>query len=475
MDNYKVIQYINKGSFGKIYSVERNDKEKYAMKTIKIFGIDRYQRISILTELKILLTNNSNYLLKCHDVFTSKNRLCIITEYVDGGDLDQYIKKRKVLGLDEITKIFLKICVGINVLHTNQIVHRDIKPANILMTKTGDVKICDFGICKFLDYNKVTNTMVGTPYFMSPEQMYERHYDYKCDVWGIGCVLFVMLYGKPPFNARNMHELKRNIQTKDPLIGVVPRQAALHGIVKEMLDKSKNRRPDLQTFLKHDSNAKLLQYYSISNDTKTFRKYSINSIPSTDSQWNSILKKARADFKLPYDLYNRTVEILNSPPPKSTIKPTQDAPALVPFSAIKKGMVKPPEILPRNKIAKINPDYRRDIIARASFAKRSPPIHVQYPRPQVSRTPQPDKCIPIAPPRRNPYSVAEIRRSSPAPDYPAAKYPQIKKPNTPYRPLPTKPCIQALPLPSIKNRYRNVQSKVKQRWFPNVHNKYLKK
>ena len=283
MDKYKVIKFLNQGSFGKIYLVERRDEQQqFAMKTIKLAGINRYQRSSILTEVKILLTNTSEYLLKCYDLFIHRQRLCIVTEYVDGGDLDQYIKKNKAISHNTIMQVFLKICVGINAMHSNHIMQRDIKPANVLITKTGNIKICDFGISKMLEYTKVASTMVGTPYFMSPEQMNKRHYDYKSDVWGVGCVLYTLLYNKYPFHGSSLHELERNIRIKNPFIGIKSRHDALTKIVKEMLDKNKSKRPNLSTFLSDASNKQLLAHYDIRYQADTFRNYTINTIPSNE-------------------------------------------------------------------------------------------------------------------------------------------------------------------------------------------------
>ena len=127
MDKYTKIRFINKGSYGKIYLVEKkSSKRKYALKAIKLLGIDRYNKISILNEIKILLTNNNDFLLKCYDLFLHDNNLCIITDFIDNGDLDSYIKNNKSISEEEIYKIFLKICVGINSLHYNDIVHRDL-------------------------------------------------------------------------------------------------------------------------------------------------------------------------------------------------------------------------------------------------------------------------------------------------------------------------------------------------------------
>ena len=98
MENYNIVKFLNKGSFGKIYLVEKiNTKTKYALKSIKLIGINRYNKVCILNEIKILLINNNEYLLKCYDIFIHNNKLCLITEYIDGGDLDNYIKSNKNL------------------------------------------------------------------------------------------------------------------------------------------------------------------------------------------------------------------------------------------------------------------------------------------------------------------------------------------------------------------------------------------
>ena len=133
MENYKIIKFLNKGSYGKVYLVEKLSCEsKFALKCIDILNIDRYTSLSILNEIKILLTNDNEYLLKCYDIFlNNKNELCLITEYMDDGDLENYIKNTNTLSQEEIIPIFLKICVGLNSLHSNFIVHRDVKPANI--------------------------------------------------------------------------------------------------------------------------------------------------------------------------------------------------------------------------------------------------------------------------------------------------------------------------------------------------------
>lgn len=328
MEGYKVIKYINEGSFGKIYLVERlADERLFALKSIQLTGISRYQRVGILTEVKILLTNNSEFLLKCHDLFVHRRRLCIVTEYVDGGDLDAYVRRHDCIDADTVTQIFLKVCAGIHAMHSSHIIHRDIKPANVLVTSGGDVKICDFGICKHLGYAKVTNTMVGTPLFMSPEQMSNRHYDYKCDVWGIGCVLYTLLHRRYPFVGKSMHELRQNILTRDPFVGTKRRHSALNDVLRGMLNKNKTKRPSLEALL---TAAAANPEMVASVDTRvchraatSFRSYALPGlVPASDRDWRRVVDQIRKDFRLPAinrsksaTPRDRTATVDREPPP----------------------------------------------------------------------------------------------------------------------------------------------------------------
>lgn len=483
MDKYKVIKFLNQGSFGKIYLVERHDcQQQFAMKTIKLAGIDRYQRSSILTEVKILLTNSSEFLLRCYDLFVHRQRLCIITEYIDGGDLDQYIKDNKAIDPETITRVFLKVCVGINAMHANSIMHRDIKPANILITKTGDIKICDFGICKMLEYTKVATTMVGTPYFMSPEQMNHRHYDCKSDIWGIGCVLYSLLYNRYPFSGRTLHDLKKNVRTKDPFVGINPRHNALHNIVKEMLDKNKGKRPDLATFLGDASNRKLMAHHGIRYQASPFRKYTLQSIPSNEREWCSTVDKLRKDFCLPALLHDRTQEIL-----RETRLPTAERslPDITPYAEIRREHAPQPVVrptLPRVRPPPRQPDNRamqhappppckppnaRPSVARSSMARRNAPRQVQHSQPSqpvhrrtpaMGRPPTPlYRPAPQVPARSRPVTPA-LRKHEPLLNYLRNKdYPPRERPSPPPRPPGDR-------LPRVRNRYKNVQSKVKKYW-----------
>jgi serine/threonine-protein kinase 24/25/MST4 len=142
-------------------------------------------------------------------------KLWIVMEYVDGGSILDRIKK-KTLTEDEIAVVVKEVLSGLLYLSNEGKIHRDIKAANILLSKTGQVKLADFGAtAQLTDTMTKCSTFVGSPYWMAPEVMTQNHYDGKADIWSLGITCYEMAVGHPP-NA-NVHPLK--------LVSLIPRQA----------------------------------------------------------------------------------------------------------------------------------------------------------------------------------------------------------------------------------------------------------
>lgn len=127
--------------------------------------------------------------------FIEKDVLIIIMEYCEEGDLGFHVKRRQqkkeLIPEKIILNWFLQIALALDYIHSKKILHRDIKSSNIFLTSNGTVKIGDFGISKVLEgTQEAANTVVGTPYYMSPEVCENKPYTYKSDVWALGCVLY---------------------------------------------------------------------------------------------------------------------------------------------------------------------------------------------------------------------------------------------------------------------------------------------
>ena len=117
------------------------------------------------------------------------------------------IRKNKTLSEQTALKIFKQLLNAFDVLYRHYIIHRDVKPENILFGCDGKAKLGDFGFCKNLGRDKMTNTMLGSPVYMSPEVLQEQHYSSKADIWSLGVVLYEMLYGFCPFESSSIAKL----------------------------------------------------------------------------------------------------------------------------------------------------------------------------------------------------------------------------------------------------------------------------
>lgn len=139
-------------------------------------------------------------------------------EYADGGDLSTKIKNLKKDGQrfeeNEIINYFSQICEGMKYCHDKKLLHRDIKSQNIFLTSDGKVKIGDFGISKILESTKENvKTLVGTPWYLSPEIIENQWYNLKSDIYALGVVLYELWTQKHPFKAESIHALAIKIVT----------------------------------------------------------------------------------------------------------------------------------------------------------------------------------------------------------------------------------------------------------------------
>lgn len=291
MERYSVRKLIGKGGFGKVYLVKRRDDGmEFALKTSRLAEMEAYRHRRALGELLALSTNTSDYLVKCRDVFVFKKRLCVITDYADGGDLADYMRSTPVLSPDFITGTFVQVCAGVRAMHANNLVHRDIKPANILLSTDGSVKVCDFGICKRIDGESPSGTVVGTPCYMSPEQVLGESCDGAADVWGIGCVLFTMLYRKNPFPGKRLHELHLGILNKDPMKGkpLLP-GSTLHNAVRRMMRKPKAARPTLDALMMEPPMLRMCSKHKVNNGIHAFAEAPDIGVPASWQDWPPVI------------------------------------------------------------------------------------------------------------------------------------------------------------------------------------------
>jgi len=206
MDKYNTIKYIGKGIFSQVYLVEDIEtKKQYAMKCIFI----KNNEDLIERELKIMQMMDHPNIVKYIEVVREKEQIKVIMEYCKNGDLDSYVRGRKMNEKGAWYYLY-QILQGINYLHSKNIMHRDLKPQNILVDDNNVCKIADFGFAK-IQGNDMVNTMCGSPMYMAPEIIKHQEYSEKADIWSCGIIFYQMLTGELPLKSKTFYELSKKI------------------------------------------------------------------------------------------------------------------------------------------------------------------------------------------------------------------------------------------------------------------------
>ena len=209
--DYKIIEKIGFGAHGLVYkSIKKDNNKIFVIKQIPLFK----KNINIeeaKNEASILKKINCKFIVKYYESFEENNTFNIIMEYCEKGTLSSLIstlkKKNKHLKENQIWNFFIQISIGLSYLHNKKILHRDLKTKNIFLTKNLNIKIGDLGIAKILKEKNHTNTLIGTPFYLSPEICEEKPYNEKSDIWALGCILYELITFKHPYNATNQAAL----------------------------------------------------------------------------------------------------------------------------------------------------------------------------------------------------------------------------------------------------------------------------
>ena len=192
---YEICKLIGKGNYGKAYLVKSlEDNNLYVNKIIDMSQFTKEQLESALHEAEILKSLQHPNIIRCIDFFVDDKKLCLVTEYADLGDLSKIIKYQILSGYffceEIILNWFVQLCFAIKYIHSKNILHRDLKLSNIFLTSKGNIKLGDFGIAKILtSKDDLAKTLVGTPYYLSPELCLKKPYNHKSDIWSLGCIL----------------------------------------------------------------------------------------------------------------------------------------------------------------------------------------------------------------------------------------------------------------------------------------------
>ncbi len=245
---YQIVGELGKGAMGVVYkATDPNIERTVAIKTLR-FDTTGTEAEEVLgrfkNEARAAGVLNHTNVVTIYDAGEQEGMFYLAMEFIEGQTLQALLKQEKTLAVERAANIVCQACAGLEYAHGRGIIHRDIKPANIMITGDGTVKIMDFGIAKFgVTGMTSTGQVVGTPNYMSPEQVKGEPLDGRTDLFSLGVVLYEALTGARPFVADNVAGIVYKIANQTP---AAPQELApsLHPGLSAVVMKALAKDPD---------------------------------------------------------------------------------------------------------------------------------------------------------------------------------------------------------------------------------------
>lgn len=284
------VKIVPKSNFKKLENpkYKRNDDQDVDRLP---YGIER--------EIVIMKLISHPNIMGLYDVWENKNDLYLILEYIEGGELFDYLIKRGKLQEFEAINYFKQIINGINYLHQFNICHRDLKPENLLLDFNKNIKIADFGMAALEVKEKLLETSCGSPHYASPEIVAGKNYHgAPSDIWSCGIILFALLTGHLPFDDENIRKLLLKVQNGK---FIMPANLSWEAkdLINKMLQVNPNDRITIDSILKHPLLTKYPEpvlHNVTSTTTLDFKNSNIKPIQSVDKIDEEILKNLSVLF-----------------------------------------------------------------------------------------------------------------------------------------------------------------------------------
>lgn len=245
-------RFLGKGGFAKCYEItDVETKQVFAGKIVpKSLILKQHQREKMTSEIAIHKSLNHPNIVGFHGFFEDDDFVFVVLEICRRRSLLELHKRRKAVTEPEARYYMMQLLKGVQYLHSNSVIHRDLKLGNIFLNDDMDVKIGDFGLATKIEFEgERKRTLCGTPNYIAPEVLCKKGHSYEVDVWSLGCILYTLLVGKPPFETSCLKETYNRIKKNNYTVPwhINPSASAL---IKRMLHADPTQRPtiaELQT------------------------------------------------------------------------------------------------------------------------------------------------------------------------------------------------------------------------------------
>ncbi|XP_026742685.1 serine/threonine-protein kinase fused [Trichoplusia ni] len=215
MESYVVISFIGEGSFGRVFKAKHKETDAVvALKVIRKKGRSVKDLKNLRQECDIQRQLKHPNIIRMIDSFDTESELVVVTEYAEK-ELHSILAKEGCLNEDQVKKITWDLVSALYYLHSHRVLHRDLKPQNVLLDSSGCAKLCDFGLARIMtNATHILTSIKGTPLYMAPELIEEKPYDHQADLWSLGCIVYELIAGQPPFCTMSIWQLVRMIRHK---------------------------------------------------------------------------------------------------------------------------------------------------------------------------------------------------------------------------------------------------------------------
>ncbi|XP_023152761.2 serine/threonine-protein kinase Nek2 [Amphiprion ocellaris] len=262
VEDYEVLYTIGSGSYGRCQKIRRKTDGKILVwKELDYGTMAESEKQMLVSEVNLLRELKHPNIVRYYDriIDRTNTTLYIVMEYCEGGDLSSLIsrciKERRYLEEQFILRMMAQLTLALKECHRRSdgratVLHRDLKPANIFLDSKQNVKLGDFGLARILNHDtSFAKTFVGTPYYMSPEQINRMSYNEKSDIWSLGCLLYELCALSPPFTAYNQRELAEKI--REGKFRRIPYRYSeeLNTLLNKMLNLKDYMRPSVESIL----------------------------------------------------------------------------------------------------------------------------------------------------------------------------------------------------------------------------------